>query len=331
MQSRKAESKKGRKIDSIRNSQRKIRENRQDSARERHRLLSSGLIVVGVLALACFLVRAEQRQYVLNRELIGALVNHDAERALHLVDQGADPNTPYKPPAKLYLVDIWNLLIYQKKLPIADSPTAFQMLCGSTVIGDEVPMPIGLYAPQLLETMLRHGGKVNSTDFEGQTPLMVACHQDGDRHAERLLLKKGLEKTESSLREHTVDILIQHGANVNAHDFGDNTSLLIAIRDHAYPETISLLIEHGANVNAQNEDGDTPIALATTFPADDGPTLALAANANWSRTDTEQVVTQLLAHGANPNLRNHQGETALTLAQKAHRADLVALMQHYRK
>jgi ankyrin repeat protein len=42
-----------------------------------------------------------------------------------------------------------------------------------------------------------------------------------------------------------------------------------------------------------------------------------------------EVIRQLLAHGANPNLGDRWGETPLILAQGCNRPDIVALLKRY--
>lgn len=51
------------------------------------------------------------------------------------------------------------------------------------------------------------------------------------------------------------------------------TALALAVTQ-AYVKMIELLVEHGANVNAQDNDGDTPLHLAVILHAMDGTGLA---------------------------------------------------------
>lgn len=44
-----------------------------------------------------WLFQLQRHQYALDRQLISASVKHDNQKALALVNLGADPNTPYKP------------------------------------------------------------------------------------------------------------------------------------------------------------------------------------------------------------------------------------------
>jgi ankyrin repeat protein len=58
------------------------------------------------------------------------------------------------------------------------------------------------------------------------------------------------------------EILLQYGANVNAHDgFLQDTALHSCARQ-GVPDIAKFLIQHGADVNAKNKDGETPLAIA---------------------------------------------------------------------
>jgi ankyrin repeat protein len=64
-------------------------------------------------------------------------------------------------------------------------------------------------------------------------------------------------------------------------------------------QIIKLLIEHGANVNAQDIDGNTPLhahAMATPL--------------------NHEIVQYLLANGADREIKNNAGNTALELLDK---------------
>jgi ankyrin repeat protein len=91
----------------------------------------------------------------------------------------------------------------------------------------------------------------------------------------------------------TLRLLIDRGANVNAKNDFDATALLWAARD---PEKARLLVEHGADVNARSKQGRTPLMLASL------------------RHGGSQTVARLLAKGAEVNVKDGKGDTALGLA-----------------
>ena len=93
--------------------------------------------------------------------------------------------------------------------------------------------------PQSVERLLKSGADSNETGALGTTPLMWAV--------------PNLEK---------VQILLAHGANVNAKSETDRSALLVA---SSYPGTVSvlkLLLDHGADLHAQDKGGATALSLA---------------------------------------------------------------------
>src|SRR5579863_9697761 len=76
-------------------------------------------------------LRAERRQYALNRQLIAALVKGDNQRALALVNAGADPNMRYKPIPAPSLLQLVRQLLHRSPPPINGSPTTLSIACGA--------------------------------------------------------------------------------------------------------------------------------------------------------------------------------------------------------
>ena len=62
----------------------------------------------------------------------------------------------------------------------------------------------------------------------------------------------------------TVQLLIEHGADVTAKDEASSTPLHLAC-SHGSAKTVQLLIEHGADVAAQDESHRTPLHLASSW------------------------------------------------------------------
>ena len=122
--------------------------------------------------------------------------------------------------------------------------------------------------------------------------------------------------------------MLAHGANVNAKTAGNLTALHFAlIRQRVY--TVQLLLRHGADVNAQDDYGHTPLMWAVKQGMADVVPLLLEQGANLNAQDTQawtalhyavvssssqHILPELLAHGADPDLRNDFGETPLELA-----------------
>lgn len=188
-------------------------------------VLLVGLVLTGVLWL-----RAERRQYALNRQLIAALVKGDDGQALALVNAGADPNTPYWPTPKPSLLQLVKQLLHRSSPPTNNSLTAFLMACGTYWVDGrppEYPEDIRRYSydARLVQTMLAHDANVNAQSKTGWTALMWAMMSGAD---------KGI-----------IQRLLTHGANPNLAGPYGNTPLSIA-QAMKYPDIIALLKHAGA-------------------------------------------------------------------------------------
>ncbi len=102
--------------------------------------------------------------------------------------------------------------------------------------------------------------------------------------------------------------LIAEGADVNALR-ADNTSALLYALHQGDLELSRALVEAGANVNQRNAYGATTLGEAAQAPADVVPLLKL-----------------LLEHGADPDLPNLEGETALMIAARAGNLEAAELL-----
>jgi ankyrin repeat protein len=105
------------------------------------------------------------------------------------------------------------------------------------------------------------------------------------------------------------ELLVDHGAEVNAKNESDRTSLHAAAMVGA-TELVKLLLAHGAEVNVQDQKGRTPLHEAV-FKGD------------------VDVVRLLLTHGAKTNIEDEYGMTPMRLASDPKVAEV--LRQNARK
>ena len=145
-----------------------------------------------------------------------------------------------------------------------------------------------------------------------------------------------------------VPLLIQNGFNINCHDNEKNTPLhiVIAVKEIYFEKptflnerkiVIEMLIEAGANINANNKNGQTPLIRAVKFRTELVETL-LKYNpdvnaAEWGQTplmaSRDQSISRLLlSKGANIDLQNKQGNTALMQAIDAGAIGIQLLLVH---
>lgn len=106
------------------------------------------------------------------------------------------------------------------------------------------------------------------------------------------------------------DILIltlDHGADVNSTNRFGGTALIPAA-EKGHPTTVSLLIEAGVPLDHINHSGWTALLEAVVY-GDGSPTY-------------QDIVSRLLAAGADPGIRDAQGRTALQIAQQLGQTDI---------
>jgi ankyrin repeat protein len=103
-----------------------------------------------------------------------------------------------------------------------------------------------------------------------------------------------------------VNMLLTHGADVNARDPRLQTALHIAALGRDL-ECLRILIDHGANINAQTRSGETPLVCAVLQEFPDG-------------------VQLLLERGADAGLPTC-GKTALQVAEGRHQDAIASLLR----
>lgn len=129
----------------------------------------------------------------------------------------------------------------------------------------------------------------NVKDGVGDTPLHLTCFHGHTK---------------------TAQLLIDHGADVNAKNNNDHTPL----QETCHPRTVKLLIERGADVNAGNKYGWTSLHEACAY----------------NHLDIARLL--LIDHGADVNVKNIYGEVpldgAISLALvHPHREELIDLFR----
>ena len=189
--------------------------------------------------------------------------------------------------------------------------------------------------------LVEQGANVNVQDKEGNTPLMLAS-KNGHVNVVTFLAeqgamvdlqdKKGKTALHHALKSNfqchsktvleTVRSLIKSGVNVNATTNDSCTPLTIAIK-HCDVQVINFLIKHGANVELQDKDGRTALHHAVgnyetvRCLIENGANVNATTNDNCtplmiaSKYDDLRVINLLIKHGANVELQDKDGRTAL--------------------
>jgi ankyrin repeat protein len=135
--------------------------------------------------------------------------------------------------------------------------------------------------------LIARGAAVNDEDNDRNTPLHYACELFGAPERNRKVIK----------REATLRLLIDKGAKINVQNRNGITPLMNAARYQVPLIVVETLLESGSIINTQDREGWTALMYA----------------AEGNRTE---VIKMLVAKGADLNLRNSKGETALTVAKR---------------
>ena len=150
---------------------------------------------------------------------------------------------------------------------------------------------------------------------DGQTALCYAIMY-GNMELVSLLLNRGANieahdnKGQTALHmdreKEVVPLLLNRGANIKAHDNGGQTALHFAVI-HGRIEAISLLLNRSANIEAHDNKGQTALHFAVMH----GP---------------REAISLLLTRGAIIEALNNQGQTALHFAVMHGRMEVISLL-----
>jgi ankyrin repeat protein len=185
-------------------------------------------------------------------------------------------------------------------------------------------------ATNTIEVLLNAGADVNA--HHGETsPLQAAAYAFS---------------AEPSRCGSAMTLLIDRGADVNYRSKPDGwTALHCAIVGNGQAgtlERVKLLVERGAVVDCSDREGNTPLILACEVSKSDvGEYLVeRGASVNLRRKDgltalmmavlhegSIRMIKALLANGADVTSVTHRGETALTMAMRSGRQEVVELLK----
>lgn len=202
---------------------------------------------------------------------------------------------------------------------------------------DATPRRLVLAARYGEETVLKYlldgGMDINSKDPYGDTALIAAAG-NGRGEIVNELLQRGAKINLSNDAAHTalmsaaargdyqlVHKLIGAGATVDVKNNQGETALFLATQ-YGHLNTVKVLLNAAANPNLQNtisankaNSGFTPLMYAATH------------GLTRDGVDWPAITRLLLENGANPNLNNTHGESALIFARNKGDESIVALLK----
>nr|WP_064591338.1 ankyrin repeat domain-containing protein [Orientia tsutsugamushi] len=152
-----------------------------------------------------------------------------------------------------------------------------------------------------LSSAIKRGDAKAVLDILNTNPGLVNFQQDVD-------FKTPLHTSVEHKQEEITKLLLERNANVTLQDNNGNTPLHVAARNHDFKMTEILLSHGNAIIDMQNNKGQTPLHLASTRPHTYQGASALLSKESLS------IAQALLTHGANVNLEDEDGNTALHCA-----------------
>ncbi|KAJ7291186.1 ankyrin repeat-containing domain protein [Mycena rebaudengoi] len=176
---------------------------------------------------------------------------------------------------------------------------------------------------EVVQLLVENGANVNAADEHTASALEAAASWDGSVYIEDL--EDGKRRRLAEARLTHVRFLLDNGADVHA---GNNGALRAASK-RGYTEVVQLLLEHGANINAADEHTGSALEAAASWDGspfidygdseDEKRTKMAEATARRlphipSRRGYTEVVQLLLEHGADVNAANKHTGSALEAA-----------------
>ena len=194
---------------------------------------------------------------------------------------------------------------------------------------------------KVVKILLNKGAHVDYKDSEGATPLIIAS-RNNNFEIVKLLIKKGADVNARdtlgttalmfAARNNNIEIanqLIVEGAHIDEKDdVGTGALMYAAYQNNS--DVSQLLVNRGADINLQDNKGATPLIIAVQNNCKDvvkfllnqpkikvnnvfyGNTALIFAVNNCDSL----LVKCLMDKGADPNIRNKEGFTALSIAKE---------------
>jgi len=258
--------------------------------------------------------QSQQETHSLNDQLMAAAKNGDVAIAKALLAKGADPSVKNSESNTA-------LMIAEQKghIEVVELIKKAETKKSQAELNEELVLRAGFGSVGLFTPLLEKGADPNAKGKRGETPLIVAAQANDFEKAEALLKKgaevngKGAQGTtalmEASDRGHLdmVRFLIARGADVHAkHNYGWTALDNAAFQGHS--EVVKAILHAGAKL----------------APGKDGNPNLLMSSVERGHIETAKV---FIEKGVALDAVNSQGDTAIQIAAKAGRRDIVELLR----
>ena len=193
---------------------------------------------------------------------------------------------------------------------------------------------------EVLQAIIDHGADVNAINQRNQTALLVACKQ-GNTGIINILLNAGADPNiattngnsclhsvvwygdddsdDDDVRHEVFQVIIDHGADVNATNQQNETALLIAcIKRNT--GVINILLNAGADPNIATINGNTCLHSVARYYDDDHRMRFI------NNDELQDVLQALIDHGADVNIIDKKNETMLVLACEEGNTDIINML-----
>jgi ankyrin repeat protein len=184
--------------------------------------------------------------------------------------------------------------------------------------------------PDVVRLLLHKGARVNARNVRKQSALLSAATEDTGFAIGEMGRWRAEVPEEAIHRDAVVKMLLDAGADINAHG-RDGDTALFSLED----DVVSELVRHHIDIEARNEYGETALVETVSETVAD---LLIKAGANVNARDKKgqtalikaaennhiaKLRVLLKAPGIRLHLRDSHGNTALTLATKKQNEDCV--------
>ncbi len=177
---------------------------------------------------------------------------------------------------------------------------------------------------KIIDLLINSGADLNKEAKNGITPIFLALGKN-KQDIINLLVKKGADINKKNALGNTplhsackeglggIDPLIKNGAELNVLNNKHETPLHVAVRSRKF-DSIKKLIKLKININAKNIYGETPLIILLKYN-------------RYSRRKEPDIAEILIKSGADINLKDNIGKTAIDYAKEKKRDKILRLLK----